>query len=137
MAEEMTKRADELALKVLKLEEKKLQRPSRTEEREKRDLHIIIFGIPEFESEDVEKRRQHDIWASKNYFRFLGFEDVTIVNVERVDNKGDKPQIKVTLESPHIQRKILIENNKAVRHEWPDQIRLQLKKLLWAVTPYI
>ena len=123
----MTKRADELALKVLKLEEKSYSDPAELEEREKRDLHIIIFGIPEFESEDVEKRRQHDIWASKNYFRFLGFEDVTIVNVERVDNKGDKPQIKVTLESPHIQRKILIENNKAVRHEWPDQIRLQLR----------
>ena len=123
----MTKRADELALKVMKLEEKNNSDPAEREERKKLESHMTIFGIPEFESQEVKKRRQFDIWVVKNYFRFLGFEDVSVVNVERVgDQETGVPQIKVTLENSDIQRKILFENNKAVRHEWPVQIPLQL-----------
>ena len=123
----MTKRADELALKVMKLEEKNNSDPAEREERKKLESHMTIFGIPEFESQEVKKRRQFDIWVVKNYFRFLGFDDVSVVNVERVaDQEKGGPQIKVTLENPDIQRKILFENNRAVRHERPVQIPLQL-----------
>ena len=85
------KPVDELTIKVLKLGEKYNSDPTELEERRRRDINIVIYGIPE--SEDLKKRKEHDIMAVKNYFRFLGLEYVNIVNVERMDVKEDKPRI--------------------------------------------
>ena len=113
----MTKRADQLTLKVLKMEEKILADPTHKEERDKREVNINIYGIPLFESQDLEKRKEQDHYVVNDYLRFLGFADVNIVNLERMDGKDDDSKIRISFESPDIRNEILSEHMKSVRHE--------------------